>query len=62
LSTRCSWRHGIAPGAKTVTYDFARLMDGAKQVSCSAFGETIIQNMNLKTSVQATEFLIFIQE
>ena len=53
---------GIAPGAKTATYDFARLMDGAKQVSCPAFGEAIIQNMNLKTSVQATEFLIFIQE
>lgn len=56
---------GIAPGAKTVTCDFARLMGSAKQVSCPAFGEAIIQNMNLKTSVQSTElteFLIFIQE
>ena len=34
-----------AIGAKTVTYDFARLMDGAQQVPCSAFGEAIIQNM-----------------
>jgi len=31
--------------AKTVTYDFARLMPGAKQVSCSAFGEAIIKHM-----------------
>ncbi len=31
--------------AKTVTYDFARLMKGAKQVSCSAFGDAIIQHM-----------------
>ncbi|HUW29256.1 MAG TPA: NADP-dependent isocitrate dehydrogenase [Sulfuriferula sp.] len=31
--------------AKTVTYDFARLMDGATQVSCSAFGEAMIARM-----------------
>ncbi|MFZ2541412.1 MAG: isocitrate/isopropylmalate family dehydrogenase, partial [Gallionella sp.] len=31
--------------AKTVTYDFARLMDGAKQVSSSAFGEATIKHM-----------------
>jgi isocitrate dehydrogenase len=31
--------------AKTVTYDFARLMPGAKQVSCSAFGEAMIKHM-----------------
>jgi isocitrate dehydrogenase len=31
--------------AKTVTYDFARLMDGAKEVSCSAFGEAMIAGM-----------------
>ena len=31
--------------AKTVTYDFARLMDNANQVSCSEFGQTIISNM-----------------
>ncbi len=31
--------------AKQVTYDFARLMSGATQVSCSAFGERIIANM-----------------
>jgi isocitrate dehydrogenase len=34
-----------AIGAKTVTYDFARLMDGAQQVSCSAFGEAMIKHM-----------------
>lgn len=34
-----------AIAAKTVTYDFARLTQGAQQVSCSAFGEAIVQNM-----------------
>ena len=31
--------------AKTVTYDFARMMDGAKEVKCSEFGEAIIKHM-----------------
>ncbi len=31
--------------SKVVTYDFARLMEGAKEVKCSEFGEAIIQNM-----------------
>jgi isocitrate dehydrogenase len=35
--------------AKRVTYDFARLMKGAKQVSCSAFGEVIIRQMAGRT-------------
>ncbi len=30
---------------KTVTYDFARLMEGAKEVKCSQFGVEIIKNM-----------------
>jgi isocitrate dehydrogenase len=30
---------------KTVTYDFARMMDGAKEVSCSGFGDAIIANI-----------------
>ena len=30
---------------KTVTYDFHRLMDQAKKVSCSGYGESIINNM-----------------
>lgn len=30
---------------KTVTYDLARLMDGATELSCSAFGRAIINNM-----------------
>lgn len=34
-----------AIAAKTVTYDFARLMEGAQQVSCSAFGGAIINHM-----------------
>lgn len=38
---------GMAGAIKneTVTYDFARLMDGAKQVSCSQFGDEIIKHM-----------------
>lgn len=31
--------------AKKVTYDFARLMDGATEVKCSEFGDEIIANM-----------------
>ncbi|MFN4329642.1 MAG: NADP-dependent isocitrate dehydrogenase [Limnobacter sp.] len=31
--------------SKQVTYDFARLMDGATQVSCSGFGKVMISNM-----------------
>jgi|SRR5450830_206761 len=31
--------------SKKVTYDFARLMEGATQVSCSGFGDAIIDNM-----------------
>ena len=31
--------------AKTVTYDFARLTDNATEVSCSAFGDAIIEHM-----------------
>jgi len=31
--------------AKIVTYDFARLMDGATEVKCSEFGDAIIKNM-----------------
>lgn len=34
-----------AINAKTVTYDFARLMDGATEVSCSGFAREIIKNM-----------------
>ena len=31
--------------AKTVTYDFARLMDGAKEVKCSEFAREVIKHM-----------------
>ena len=30
---------------KKVTYDFARLMEGATQLSCSGFGDVMIENM-----------------
>jgi isocitrate dehydrogenase len=32
-------------GQKTVTYDFARLMEGAKEVKCSEFGDALIRNL-----------------
>ncbi|MFQ5704435.1 MAG: NADP-dependent isocitrate dehydrogenase [Gemmatimonadales bacterium] len=32
--------------AKTVTYDFARLMDGATKIKCSEFGDAIIEHMD----------------
>lgn len=32
-------------GDKTVTYDFARLMDDAKEVKCSEFADYLIQNL-----------------
>jgi isocitrate dehydrogenase len=34
-----------AIGAGTVTYDFARLMEGAKEVACSEFGDSVIAHM-----------------
>jgi isocitrate dehydrogenase len=34
-----------AIGAKTVTYDFHRLMEGAKLLKCSEFGEAIVKHM-----------------
>jgi isocitrate dehydrogenase len=34
-----------AIGAKRVTYDFARLMDGATEIKCSEFGDAIVQHM-----------------
>jgi len=39
--------HGVegAIQAKTVTYDFARLMDNAQLVSCSGFGDAVIKHM-----------------
>jgi len=31
--------------SKVVTYDFARLMDGATEVKCSEFGDELIKNL-----------------
>jgi len=36
---------GGAIGAKTVTYDFHRLMEGATLLKCSEFGDAVIQHM-----------------
>jgi isocitrate dehydrogenase len=30
---------------KHVTYDFARLMEGATEVKCSEFGDALIKNL-----------------
>ena len=30
---------------KTVTYDFARLMEGAKEIKCSEFANEIVKNL-----------------
>jgi isocitrate dehydrogenase len=35
-----------AIGSKTVTYDFARLMEGATEVKCSEFGDAVIKHMS----------------
>jgi isocitrate dehydrogenase len=35
-----------AIGSKHVTYDFARLMEGATQVKCSEFADMIIKHMD----------------
>jgi isocitrate dehydrogenase len=34
-----------AIGSKRVTYDFARLMEGATEIKCSAFGDNVIAHM-----------------
>jgi isocitrate dehydrogenase len=34
-----------AIASKKVTYDFARLMEGATEIKCSAFGDNIIEHM-----------------
>ena len=34
-----------AINARTVTYDFERLMDGANLLKCSEFGDAIIENI-----------------
>ncbi|MFA6562458.1 MAG: NADP-dependent isocitrate dehydrogenase [Verrucomicrobiia bacterium] len=34
-----------AIAARTVTYDFARQMEGAKEIKCSEFGDAVIANM-----------------
>ena len=36
---------GKTIASKTVTYDFARLMEGANEVKCSEFGDALISNM-----------------
>ena len=33
--------------SKVVTYDFARLMEGATEVKCSEFGDELIKNLFL---------------
>ena len=42
-----------AIAAKTVTYDFARLMDGAKEVKCSQFGDAVITGMGKGSTLES---------
>jgi len=35
-----------AIASKRVTYDFARLMDGATEIKCSEFGANVIDHMS----------------
>lgn len=42
--------------SKTVTYDFARLMSNANEVSCSDFAQSIIDHMCYKQPLTATTF------
>ena len=40
-----------AIGARTVTYDFERLMEGAKLLKCSGFADAIIEHMGASERV-----------
>ncbi len=40
-----------AIASKRVTYDFARLMQGATEIKCSEFGDNIIGHMTTKAAV-----------
>jgi isocitrate dehydrogenase len=42
-----------AIAARTVTYDFARLMRGAREVKCSRFGDEIIRHMSVARRVSS---------
>ena len=42
-----------AISAKTVTYDFHRLMEGAKKVKCSEFASEILRHMDARVPVPA---------
>ncbi len=42
-----------AIAARTVTYDFERLMEGATLLRCSEFGDAIIENMGAGVAVRA---------
>nr|WP_304820383.1 hypothetical protein [Candidatus Binatus sp.] len=40
-----AFANDTAGANKTVTYDFERLMTGAKLLKCSEFGKAIVDNM-----------------
>jgi len=44
-----------AIAAKTVTYDFERLMEGATRVSCSGFGDVLIEHMSADSRAESSE-------
>jgi isocitrate dehydrogenase len=47
-----------AVASKTVTYDFARLMDGAKEIKCSEFGDAIINWMDKTPEVESSKLKV----
>ena len=47
-----------AVAAKTVTYDFARLMEGAKEIKCSEFGDAIINWMDKTPKVESSKLKV----
>ena len=48
--------------SKVVTYDFARLMDDAKEVKCSEFADELIKNMDNSGIFKDTKLLIALNE
>ena len=45
-----TWKHNFkglngAIASKKVTYDFARLMEGATEIKCSEFGDNVIAHI-----------------
>ncbi len=51
-----------AVAAKTVTYDFARLMEGAKEIRCSEFADAIINWMDKTPKVESQKSKVAVKK